>query len=106
MALPMTKAEAKAANEANLNIETPGVVLVGRLRSVGDNLDAAEQSAANAVNSVRRPLFRGRTARHTRKIVARPRKMKKPPLSVHAVINTDEPSAGSRPSLSRVMGIR
>src|SRR5690606_35949362 len=33
---------------------------------------------------------------YTRKRVARPRKMKKPPLSVSAVIITLEPSAGSR----------
>src|SRR5207245_2877282 len=44
-------------------------------------------------------------AGHTRKSVARPRKMKNPPLSVIAVIKTEEPSAGSRPSRIMVSGI-
>jgi len=42
---------------------------------------------------------------YIRKIVARPRKMKKPPLSVIAVIITLEPIAGSRPKRCRVIGI-
>jgi pimeloyl-ACP methyl ester carboxylesterase len=37
--------------------------------------------------------------------VASPRKMKKPPESVTAVISTDEPTAGSRPVRSIVIGI-
>ena len=37
--------------------------------------------------------------------VASPRKMKNPPLSVTAVINTLEPIAGSRPNFLRVNGI-
>src|SRR5262249_33901282 len=46
-----------------------------------------------------------RIAPYTRKSVASPRKMKNPPLSVIAVISTEEPSAGSRPRRSIVSGI-
>ena len=35
----------------------------------------------------------------------RPRKMKKPPLSVTPVANTEEPLAGSRPCFFRVKGM-
>src|SRR5204862_2041647 len=44
-------------------------------------------------------------AGHTRKSVAKPRKIKNPPLSVIAVIMTEEPSAGSRPKRIMVSGI-
>src|SRR5205085_4220493 len=40
-----------------------------------------------------------------RKIVARPRKMKKPPESVQAVMSTEEPTAGSRPKNERTQGM-
>ena len=43
--------------------------------------------------------------RQSRKIVASPRKIKKPPLSVMAVIITLAPIAGSRPILASVIGI-
>src|SRR6266542_5503328 len=42
---------------------------------------------------------------YTKNSVASPRKMKKPPESVTAVIMTDDPTAGSRPSLIIVIGI-
>ena len=38
-------------------------------------------------------------------MVAKPKKMKKPPLSVTAVINTLVPTAGSRPDLCITNGI-
>ena len=37
--------------------------------------------------------------------VASPKKIKKPPLSVVAVIITLDPTAGSRPSLTMIMGM-
>jgi multisubunit Na+/H+ antiporter MnhG subunit len=42
---------------------------------------------------------------YSRNSVARPRKIKKPPVSVMAVIITLEPTAGSRPSFTIVIGI-
>lgn len=45
------------------------------------------------------------TCGYIRNSVARPRKIKKPPVSVIAVIMTLEPTAGSRPSFTIVIGI-
>ncbi len=45
------------------------------------------------------------TPAHKKISVASPKKIKNPPLSVQAVIITDEPSAGSRPKRTRAMGI-
>jgi hypothetical protein len=46
-------------------------------------------------------IRRAPAGRYSRNSVAKPRKMKNPPLSVMAVMSTLEPSAGSRPSFWR-----
>ena len=59
-------------------------------------------AAANFTAAIARLLANSPSATTS---VASPRKMKKPPESVTAVIITDDPTAGSRPSFSITIGI-
>ncbi|STU64624.1 inorganic anion transporter sulfate permease (SulP) family [Klebsiella pneumoniae subsp. ozaenae] len=81
------------------------VMLVTVAATVGtSNLAIGVLAGIVAMAIIPRRL-RGKSAGYIRNSVARPRKIKKPPVSVMAVIITLEPTAGSRPSFTMTMGI-
>ena len=63
--------------------------------------DSFPRRMARRRSMPRSPPRANRSARYSRNSVARPRKMKKPPESVQAVMRTDEPTAGSWPKRAR-----
>ena len=89
-----------------LTIADVGTVLAAALQEVRPSL-ARELRSTERVEVVRENIgsLSAIPAPYTRKIVARPRKMKNPPLSVMAVIITLAPMAGSRPSFCIVSGM-
>src|SRR5262249_55730569 len=74
-----------------------GVGKIGRHDVLPDDRPEAKETSTRARAA--------RAGNYMRNRVARPRKMKKPPLSVMAVISTLEPSAGSRPNFAMSMGM-
>jgi glutamate-1-semialdehyde 2,1-aminomutase len=71
---------------------------------IDSTIAAAEAWFEAARRALKKRLMPGGGAGYIRKIVASPRKMKKPPESVTAVMITLEPTAGSCPRRLRIIG--